>query len=341
VLLGVRFPSTFPRLALCFGVLIAWALPTVLFFNKMISFGMAVVFSVALFVLVASAVRALQHISQSRLLYLLMDYCGRQATVEAWVAADREAKFHVFNGGGVALVSALLYYLGTKPLLEGAPAAEQAYITTASVVLLISWTVGHTLIYWCILVVQRLCCALLALAGTKYVSNMASTLRDVSSAPEARVAALTQDELRVQSLFTVANDALCTPLLLQCFALIIMGLAAAVGLVVRWPSATGALVVMVALVCLGVLGGVLLLKAMTHVADTFHREARTLHHALDLINLAEEVFPNNGGTFLARGQHRVRQLLLIPLPFVRDLAILNLCSRHGRRYLASTSSRRM
>ena len=245
-----------------------------------------VLFSLALFTLIMLMIQAYRQISLYGLLPKLLQYCRNKEEVgKLLVNAEMETKLHLLNGALTGIIG-LLAYLLVLP----------KWYTLA---LGIAGTVLHMFSFWPTLVMYRLVCKLLGLAVIEHVARIRSTLHSVVMQRKEKLKLLTDDQSYMLAMFRDANAALTLPMVCiinLCFLLSLIMLLALVTI----PSNSPPIIILRAVFTLLIGGGgLLLLLGMTWVAHAYEEYAGDLYHDPDLVRLAEEVFPNNGASYLA------------------------------------------
>jgi len=245
-----------------------------------------VLFSLALFTLIMLMIQAYRQISLYGLLPKLLQYCRNKEEVgKLLVNAEMETKLHLLNGALTGIMG-LLAYLLVLP----------KWYTLA---LGIAGTVLHMFSFWPTLVLYRLVCKLLGLAVIEHVARIRSTLHSVVMQRKEKLKLLTDDQSYMLAMFRDANAALTLPMVCiinLCFLLSLIMLLALVTI----PSNSPPIIILRAVFTLLIGGGgLLLLLGMTWVAHAYEEYAGDLYHDPDLVRLAEEVFPNNGASYLA------------------------------------------
>ena len=245
-----------------------------------------VLFSLALFTLIMLMIQAYRQISLYGLLPKLLQYCRNKEEVgKLLVNAEMETKLHLLNGALTGIIG-LLAYLLVLP----------KWYTLA---LGIAGTVLHMFSFWPTLVLYRLVCKLLGLAVIEHVARIRSTLHSVVMQRKEKLKLLTDDQSYMLAMFRDANAALTLPMVCiinLCFLLSLIMLLALVTI----PSNSPPIIILRAVFTLLIGGGgLLLLLGMTWVAHAYEEYAGDLYHDPDLVRLAEEVFPNNGASYLA------------------------------------------
>ena len=245
-----------------------------------------VLFSLALFTLIMLMIQAYRQISLYGLLPKLLQYCRNKEEVgKLLVNAEMETKLHLLNGALTGIMG-FLAYLFVLP----------KWYTLA---LGIAGTVLHMFSFWPTLVLYRLVCKLLGLAVIEHVARIRSTLHSVVMQRKEKLKLLTDDQSYMLAMFRDANAALTLPMVCiinLCFLLSLIMLLALVTI----PSNSPPIIILRAVFTLLIGGGgLLLLLGMTWVAHAYEEYAGDLYHDPDLVRLAEEVFPNNGASYLA------------------------------------------
>jgi len=139
----------------------------------------------------------------------------------------------------------------------------------------------------------------MALAATCHVRRLVSTLHE-PIARESKLRDVTNDHKRVHDLFYLCNTMTVPMLVVIASFLFVFGVC---GLDLLNQLFVGVSVREIIFHCvlgmLGIIGGTTLLQGMAVVADTYESALEELiDRDLGLINLAEEIFPNYGMSFL-------------------------------------------
>ena len=235
----------------------------------------------------------------------LVDACDqagdREEVSKVMAAADAEAKFHVANAGGPLAACGAVYFVLVKPLVENRSEDYGNWLMIETAIVTVGWVSVHTFYAWGTAALLRVCSKLLSVVIKNHVASITSTLRDSSLDPKEKLSKLSSDQVSVERLFASANAALSAPCMGMVIGISLGSLS--LGLEVLMSARSGESAT--PLVASGLMGALLagaaflLLFAMASVHDAYSSALAPVKHSLDLINLAQEVFPGNGLSYLA------------------------------------------
>lgn len=243
----------------------------------------------------------------------IVEYCKQDdAEIKrCFDRSNREQILHHLNVGGVIACLVLLFAFGFQSETRGS-------IIATFVLAGCFWVICHLFIFWGCVTLMRLCCFLLAVTAKTHICRIREILRSEELSPVQKLRALSEDQAAVDRIFAKANAAITAPMVVSAgiiFGLVIIfGLNIYVDVAKAEPVST--ILAQGVLLLLAIMGGFLVLVSLTSVAEEHDAEADKLHHSLDLINRAEEVFPGNGTGYLDNihaGQSLSLKFLRVPL----------------------------
>jgi len=231
----------------------------------------------------------------------LSDACDQEDVSNVMAAADAEAKFHVANAGGPLATCCAIYFFFVKPLIGERSEDYGKWLMIEMAIITALWVVMHAFYAWGTVVLQGICSKLLSIIIKNHVASIASILRDSSLSPKEKLDLLNSNQVTMQQLCASANARLSAPCMISVIGMGLGGLAAGLEVFLGARSGTSAVSLVPACVLAALLSGAsfLYLYSMASVHGAYNNALAPLKHSLDLINLAEEVFPGNGLSYLA------------------------------------------
>lgn len=231
----------------------------------------------------------------------VVDACSQEDVKKVMTIAEAEAKFHVANAGGPLVACGVIYFIFVRPELDERSEDAGNWLVIETSFLTLTWVFLHAFYIWGVVVLQGTCSRLLSVIAKNHVVGVVSVLRNSNLNPKEKLKQLTNDQIAMERLFASANASLSAP----CMAVVIgigfgsLSLGLEVILSARSGISPTSLVASCITAALLAGGSFSFLLAMASVHDAYDSALAPLKHSLDLINLAEEVFPGNGLSYLA------------------------------------------
>lgn len=295
---GVALPRHSPRLVDANCVVFAASISLMYVQLGVLSQAVGALIALDFVVFLLAMNRVMKNIHRADLLPDVLGFLvDEDARAGAVSAAELEVKLHVGNGGGPPIAVLLLYFFSVRQILEGKPAAEQALLQINSLVLFFSWTFAH-MTFWPVLTLYRLVCRLLALAAAQHIGGIASIVSDSTLTADKKVHTISGCQEEVSRLFRKANSSITIPMLVTIVGAGLLSTSLILTLYVAVPQDVGGFALLTFMLFLSSLAWPLLLYGMASVCDAYDDSTYEFQGNHRLINLVEEVFPNNAGTFI-------------------------------------------